>query len=141
LRNLIYLTSYKWQWYKDLLRFEKKSEELFHAQRHIYLETGERGWLTMESSDDLEYLANTYCQFFKKDDDFLGFYYSSPFDDDEEDEDLFYDDAEEINLFNFNDLLPEGTEISYENPEPKTGRNDACSCGSGKKYKKCCGKA
>jgi SEC-C motif-containing protein len=23
--------------------------------------------------------------------------------------------------------------------EPKTGRNDPCSCGSGKKYKKCCG--
>ena len=22
---------------------------------------------------------------------------------------------------------------------PKTGRNDACPCGSGKKYKKCCG--
>ena len=24
--------------------------------------------------------------------------------------------------------------------EPKIGRNDLCSCGSGKKYKKCCGK-
>lgn len=23
---------------------------------------------------------------------------------------------------------------------PKTGRNDPCTCGSGKKYKKCCGK-
>ena len=23
---------------------------------------------------------------------------------------------------------------------PKIGRNDACSCGSGKKFKKCCGK-
>lgn len=23
--------------------------------------------------------------------------------------------------------------------EPKTGRNDPCSCGSGKKFKKCCG--
>ncbi|RKZ70382.1 MAG: hypothetical protein DRR19_33410, partial [Candidatus Parabeggiatoa sp. nov. 1] len=22
---------------------------------------------------------------------------------------------------------------------PKIGRNDPCSCGSGKKYKKCCG--
>jgi hypothetical protein len=34
----------------------------------------------------------------------------------------------------------------YEHPEtirhdePKVGRNDPCSCGSGKKYKKCCGK-
>jgi uncharacterized protein YchJ len=25
--------------------------------------------------------------------------------------------------------------------EPKVGRNDACPCGSGKKYKKCCGGA
>lgn len=24
-------------------------------------------------------------------------------------------------------------------PEPKIGRNDLCPCGSGKKYKKCCG--
>jgi SWIM/SEC-C metal-binding protein len=24
--------------------------------------------------------------------------------------------------------------------EKKVGRNDPCSCGSGKKYKKCCGK-
>jgi len=24
------------------------------------------------------------------------------------------------------------------NTEPKTGRNDPCICGSGRKYKKCC---
>lgn len=34
---------------------------------------------------------------------------------------------------------------SYDRPlpyvrEPKIGRNDPCPCGSGKKYKKCCGK-
>ncbi|MGB1271568.1 MAG: SEC-C metal-binding domain-containing protein, partial [Endozoicomonas sp.] len=23
---------------------------------------------------------------------------------------------------------------------PKTGRNDSCPCGSGKKFKKCCGR-
>ncbi len=27
-----------------------------------------------------------------------------------------------------------------ETSQPKTGRNDPCPCGSGKKYKKCCGK-
>jgi len=27
----------------------------------------------------------------------------------------------------------------YVRPEPKVGRNDPCPCGSGKKYKKCCG--
>ena len=28
---------------------------------------------------------------------------------------------------------------TVRNPGPKTGRNDPCPCGSGKKYKKCCG--
>lgn len=27
---------------------------------------------------------------------------------------------------------------TYRNPNPKTGRNDPCHCGSGKKYKRCC---
>jgi uncharacterized protein YecA (UPF0149 family) len=27
---------------------------------------------------------------------------------------------------------------TYRRPEPKTGRNDMCPCGSGKKYKHCC---
>lgn len=29
--------------------------------------------------------------------------------------------------------------LPYKRDEPKVGRNDACPCGSGKKYKKCCG--
>ena len=28
--------------------------------------------------------------------------------------------------------------ITYKRAGPKTGRNDPCPCGSGKKYKKCC---
>ncbi len=28
----------------------------------------------------------------------------------------------------------------YQRPGPKVGRNDPCPCGSGKKFKKCCGK-
>jgi len=28
--------------------------------------------------------------------------------------------------------------IPYSNENPKIGRNDACPCGSNKKYKKCC---
>ena len=27
----------------------------------------------------------------------------------------------------------------YERADPKVGRNDPCPCGSGKKYKRCCG--
>jgi uncharacterized protein len=33
------------------------------------------------------------------------------------------------------DYYPE----TYVRPEPKVGRNDACPCGSGKKFKRCCG--
>ena len=28
--------------------------------------------------------------------------------------------------------------VTYARAAPKVGRNDACPCGSGKKYKKCC---
>ena len=29
---------------------------------------------------------------------------------------------------------------TYKREKPKVGRNDPCPCGSGKKYKKCCGR-
>jgi SEC-C motif-containing protein len=35
----------------------------------------------------------------------------------------------------------EGPGETYVREEPKIGRNDPCPCGSGKKYKKCCGAA
>ena len=37
-------------------------------------------------------------------------------------------------------LFPSKIE-TFRRDEPKVGRNDPCPCGSGKKYKKCCGKA
>ena len=37
-------------------------------------------------------------------------------------------------------LFPQKVE-TFRREEPKVGRNDPCPCGSGKKYKKCCGKA
>jgi preprotein translocase subunit SecA len=36
--------------------------------------------------------------------------------------------------------LPQGKVETYKRETPKVGRNDPCPCGSGKKYKKCCGK-
>jgi preprotein translocase subunit SecA len=53
------------------------------------------------------------------------------------------------NLQGWNEILPEEKrkeiQKAYKNSktvvkEDKIGRNDACPCGSGKKYKKCCGK-
>jgi len=29
-------------------------------------------------------------------------------------------------------------QVPFQNPKPKTGRNEPCPCGSGKKFKKCC---
>lgn len=49
------------------------------------------------------------------------------FDPDEDEEDLDYSD--------------EDFQIPYVREEPKIGRNEPCPCGSGKKYKKCCGAA
>ena len=36
-------------------------------------------------------------------------------------------------------LMPAKVE-TYRREEPRVGRNDPCPCGSGKKYKKCCGR-
>lgn len=36
-------------------------------------------------------------------------------------------------------LLPEKV-TTFRREQPKVGRNDPCPCGSGKKYKRCCGK-
>jgi len=38
------------------------------------------------------------------------------------------------NISKYEDILPSPTAAE------KTGRNEPCTCGSGKKYKKCCGK-
>ena len=37
-------------------------------------------------------------------------------------------------------LEPEIVQQPYVRNAPKVGRNDPCPCGSGKKYKKCCGR-
>ncbi|MHB8418779.1 MAG: PBPRA1643 family SWIM/SEC-C metal-binding motif protein [Myxococcales bacterium] len=34
--------------------------------------------------------------------------------------------------------LEEGRDVAHP-PAPKVGRNDPCPCGSGKKFKRCCG--
>jgi len=46
------------------------------------------------------------------------------------DEDFYYEDDMEDVVINTQTVVKEF----------KTGRNDPCPCGSGKKYKKCCGK-
>jgi hypothetical protein len=43
-------------------------------------------------------------------------------------------------VFDEPDVWDDGYMEPYVRPEPKIGRNNPCPCGSGKKYKKCCGK-
>ena len=47
---------------------------------------------------------------------------------------------EEDTQASYKGQLPPAKEATYHREEPKVGRNDPCPCGSGKKYKKCCGK-
>lgn len=75
------------------------------------------------------------CDLFDPDEEFT--------DDDEDSEWTPYDDEEPEQF-----VLDEEDEeaMDYRPPEPvvkppKVGRNDPCPCGSGKKYKKCCGKS
>jgi preprotein translocase subunit SecA len=44
-------------------------------------------------------------------------------------------DEESDEDFGDDDYYPE----TYVRSEPKIGRNEPCPCGSGKKYKRCCG--
>ncbi|MGD0621172.1 MAG: SEC-C metal-binding domain-containing protein [Thermacetogeniaceae bacterium] len=43
------------------------------------------------------------------------------------------------NLEDWNCLIHNQLAVKIEQPAVTIGRNDTCLCGSGKKYKKCCG--
>ena len=49
-------------------------------------------------------------------------------------------DAPVPSMMNASPGLIAGSDRPFAREYPKTGRNDPCPCGSGKKYKKCCGK-
>jgi len=53
----------------------------------------------------------------------------------EEAEAAFEDALDDQDLDDDDDYFPD----TYVRPEPKVGRNEPCPCGSGKKFKKCCG--
>jgi curved DNA-binding protein CbpA len=42
-------------------------------------------------------------------------------------------------VFHGEEFYDDDDEVPYKRESPKIGRNDPCPCGSGKKYKKCCG--
>ncbi len=63
----------------------------------------------------------------------------------------YYQEMEELkpildiasSSYDFGEPIPRDIKNAKEvgvRTEPKIGRNDPCTCGSGNKYKKCCGK-
>jgi len=65
-----------------------------------------------------------------------GEYYDD--DDDFDDDDFDDDDIDDFDIFGGGYDSYE-TQIPFVRETPKVGRNEPCPCGSGKKYKKCCG--
>ncbi|SKA90264.1 preprotein translocase subunit SecA [Paucidesulfovibrio gracilis DSM 16080] len=55
-------------------------------------------------------------------------------------EEFQHEDREKLNYVGAGDQAPEKKGKQPVVKEAKVGRNDPCPCGSGKKYKKCCGK-
>lgn len=54
---------------------------------------------------------------------------------------LTWPEEEEISVWDMIDgKTPKSNVVTFRREQPKIGRNDPCPCGSGKKYKKCCGK-
>ena len=47
---------------------------------------------------------------------------------------------ENINSVDYGQKVSPEVNRTVVNEEPKIGRNDPCPCGSGKKYKNCCGR-
>lgn len=64
--------------------------------------------------------------------------YGYEYDDDEYDDDGIFDDYNDDDGDDKPDFF---FQEPYKREEPKVGRNDPCPCGSGKKYKKCCGRS
>ncbi len=55
-------------------------------------------------------------------------------------QDVFYESEEGERVRDDFPLEEAAKGETFKREEPKVGRNDPCPCGSGKKYKKCCGK-
>jgi preprotein translocase subunit SecA len=55
-------------------------------------------------------------------------------------EELKHEEQEDVKYAGSGDAAPDRKPDTVRRVDPKVGRNDPCPCGSGQKYKKCCGK-
>ncbi len=109
---------------KEILKLKKSYPELYALKKEFFI--------TVLNRKKEEHLCNTY---YKKHEKFIKLH-PEKFgidDDDEEYDGKFYSDYDEDDEDEYSVPQP------YKRQEPKVGRNAPCPCGSGKKYKKCCG--
>jgi preprotein translocase subunit SecA len=55
-------------------------------------------------------------------------------------EELKHEEQDDVKYAGSGDAAPDKKPDTVRRADPKVGRNDPCPCGSGQKYKKCCGK-
>lgn len=110
---------------REILRLKNSYPELYSLKKEFFdkvLNRKKEG-----------YLLDTYAKNFKK--------YKKLIDEKFGPEDYYdYDDYDD---YEDDEEYEEGQyelQQPYRRSEPKIGRNDPCPCGSGKKYKKCCGR-
>lgn len=109
-----------------------------------------------EHMEEVHYVETVYPHTYAKTKDFFENVKNNPIDTAEKIEDKLYTYTKRTSRQEFHESMHraykkacenkkepvyvyDGTE-SYRRVVPKVGRNDPCPCGSGKKYKKCCGR-
>jgi uncharacterized protein len=86
-------------------------------------------WLTLASDDRANILIGPFVDFFEPDQGLIDI-----------PDDAILDESAAAIPRAILALHALATMYSRSNPPPKTGRNDPCPCGSGQKYKRCCGR-
>jgi len=116
----------------SILKLKKEYPELYDIKREFFYDilnpARYRSTLFKYKKMLERYIRTMPEKFFGDggDDDYYDDYYDNEYDEEDYGDD--YDDEVEY------------IQEPYRRTEPKIGRNDPCPCGSGKKYKKCCGK-
>lgn len=103
------------EWHNDIMAIEKRQRALIAGEEVPRVLSQALKSLDLDEDDDY---GEDY----------------DVFDDDE------YNEVHEVDPPNYEPSAGSGCGQPYRREQPKVGRNDPCPCGSGKKYKKCCGR-
>lgn len=111
------------------------SEEYLYLMAYAYLAFDEQEYAD-KAIQELSGISKTGKQAAEFLNDRVKKMYGTELDEEEADDMEEWEDIDWLDLMSMNAQTPK----TYVRMEPKIGRNDPCPCGSGKKYKKCCGK-